>query len=1015
MDLLHDILLAVFAAISFMPLAFMWCCCEECNVALDDFNRAALGTDWNQIAGTWSISGSVALSTTDSDGLIIHDSPTGEIQHFVFGTAAAPIAPVAGTYTLTFDGQTTAALNWDDDETVVQAALEALSNIGAGNVAVVSDGDNGFTVEFIGDKGGQDLPEITASSSLKQAAATVTVTETQAGEFGVSTQIFTVELDDSPTEGKFILSETNIHFTDTAAVAEDASSATLEAAIDAIEDYDVTGSAGGIWTCESVAQDAFGWTGAEDPSNPLRKALGIEVETTREGSGTGAGFGDDRSQVLESKFWADTADDVAWFILGYDDVAPNYVAAAVKFLAGDCGELRFYSDNIGTTSGEVYYFSGLSLSTYHTIRFCLDFTTGELTANVTTADDTYQFKEIVTLPSPSGDQAGYGTGTITGTIKFDDFAFYLHKLERTSCPDCELDAECLLYSDTFDRSNNDAAGCLWEEVSGDWDISSNVITTSNSNGILKNRTRHPENTTNAVLTVLFQTIASGEAVRAIIGYEDTDNYLFVEIITSDTGCGEIRLRQRASGSDSNLADFDAIIPDSLLPSGAWHTLRLCHSESENKLHAIVTASGGTEHGHWGTIDLTFGGTTPYVALGTGTVGAAVEFNNFSYYRGNDAIIDCDECYSGTCTIFTDAFSNSDIDCVWSQESGTWSEGAAFITTTDTDAFLLCLAGHPGRTIDGDRVDLTQGVAADFKCSAYSDQFRVIVDYVDADNYHFAEVTMPTGAGAPDSATLKTFKRSGGTNTQLDSTTISGLLLDTVYSLRVCYDQVKIQAGCGSAAVEQDSVGHGGKRAAIGSGTLTGTLSVDTFNYVHDLYAECLSCPSIVCAACESGFVPYLAKLVINVADDGCSDCDLFDGTYFIPYTACQDGIPVCAPESADFSTGVTYEQSAFTVRCGQNVAMGVSLNRETGTDNWYLYARVNAAFAIGATTYEIYHYYRALVAVSEDPPDCAAIPDTVLTYQGYCWDNEPADEETEESARTQCDWPNATITAGLVE
>jgi hypothetical protein len=213
-----------------------------------------------------------------------------EIKHYSFGTIADPIAPAAGSYTLTFGGDTTAALQWDDDETAIQAALEALNSIGSGNVQVTSDFNNGFYVEFIGDLADFNLGPLTANSSLKQPASTVTVTETQAGESGVSTQVFECSLDDAPTEGSFILNEGGLGDTDP--IAYNASAATVESAIDSVVGYSVTGSAGGPWTCESDAQEAYSWSGAEDPSAPLRKALDIEVATDQDGDNDWEGSGD---------------------------------------------------------------------------------------------------------------------------------------------------------------------------------------------------------------------------------------------------------------------------------------------------------------------------------------------------------------------------------------------------------------------------------------------------------------------------------------------------------------------------------------------------------------------------------------------------------------------------------------------------------------------------------------------------------------------------------------------------
>ena len=95
-----------------------------------------------------------------------------EIKHFSFGSIASPIAPVAGTYTLSFGGHTTAAIDWDDAASAIQAALEALASIGSGNVSVTSDFNNGFYVEFVGDLADFNLGALTANSSLKQPAPT---------------------------------------------------------------------------------------------------------------------------------------------------------------------------------------------------------------------------------------------------------------------------------------------------------------------------------------------------------------------------------------------------------------------------------------------------------------------------------------------------------------------------------------------------------------------------------------------------------------------------------------------------------------------------------------------------------------------------------------------------------------------------------------------------------------------------------------------------------------------------
>src|SRR6185295_6599291 len=68
-----------------------------------------------------------------------------------------------GTYTLTFNGQTTSPpLAFNSSAATVEAALNALSSIGGagGNVTVTQSGST-FTVTFHGALQGLDLPQLT--------------------------------------------------------------------------------------------------------------------------------------------------------------------------------------------------------------------------------------------------------------------------------------------------------------------------------------------------------------------------------------------------------------------------------------------------------------------------------------------------------------------------------------------------------------------------------------------------------------------------------------------------------------------------------------------------------------------------------------------------------------------------------------------------------------------------------------------------------------------------------------
>jgi hypothetical protein len=73
-----------------------------------------------------------------------------------------------GTFTITFNGQTTAPIQWNATAADVQAALIALSNVGVGEVAVTGGPINTapFVITFQFGSGGADEPQVTVDTTL---------------------------------------------------------------------------------------------------------------------------------------------------------------------------------------------------------------------------------------------------------------------------------------------------------------------------------------------------------------------------------------------------------------------------------------------------------------------------------------------------------------------------------------------------------------------------------------------------------------------------------------------------------------------------------------------------------------------------------------------------------------------------------------------------------------------------------------------------------------------------------
>lgn len=99
-------------------------------------------------------------------------------------TVAITGGPTGGTFTLTFDGATTAAIAYNAAASAVQSALEALPNINPGDVVCAGGALPGtaVTVTFGGQYLGANVPQMTASGSLTGGTTpAVAVTTTTAG------------------------------------------------------------------------------------------------------------------------------------------------------------------------------------------------------------------------------------------------------------------------------------------------------------------------------------------------------------------------------------------------------------------------------------------------------------------------------------------------------------------------------------------------------------------------------------------------------------------------------------------------------------------------------------------------------------------------------------------------------------------------------------------------------------------------------------------------------------------
>lgn len=138
------------------------------------------------------------------EGVTLGVLGTNEVQ-----TVTISGAPTGGTFTLTFGGQTTAAIAFDATAGAVQTALRALSSIGADNVTVGGGPGPGtpYVVTFVGQMGGQNVALMTSAHAFTGGTApTIAVAETTAGVPVANGDVTPVPV--SPLHGSIFLDST---------------------------------------------------------------------------------------------------------------------------------------------------------------------------------------------------------------------------------------------------------------------------------------------------------------------------------------------------------------------------------------------------------------------------------------------------------------------------------------------------------------------------------------------------------------------------------------------------------------------------------------------------------------------------------------------------------------------------------------------------------------------------------------------------------------------------------------
>jgi len=163
------------------------------NPTLSDASDNSAAWD-NSFAGVYHLNGNYTDSTgtqnMTGDDLVSTSNETQIIGVVISGSGAFS----GGSFTLTFDGETTVPINVSGlDASTVLSALENLTTIGAGNISLAAHPENDGlsiyknTITFIGDLAGLNQPQMTIDSSLVGfTGGTKTEIETTVQDGGLS-------------------------------------------------------------------------------------------------------------------------------------------------------------------------------------------------------------------------------------------------------------------------------------------------------------------------------------------------------------------------------------------------------------------------------------------------------------------------------------------------------------------------------------------------------------------------------------------------------------------------------------------------------------------------------------------------------------------------------------------------------------------------------------------------------------------------------------------------------------
>ena len=257
---------------------------------------------------------------------------------------------------------------------------------------------------------------------------------------------------------------------------------------------------------------------------------------------------------------------------------------------------------------------------------------------------------------------------------------------------------------------------------------------------------------------------------------------------------------------------------------------------------------------------------------------------------------CDFTTVDQCSYCFDAFSRpngTDIDtdspCGWTEDAGAWSITDMALTTSSTGARAIANKKQPEAQAPEGHV-----VKVMVWGGAVSDLARVIVNYINATNFHYVEFGFD---GTSSNVVLH--KVNGGVDSALATVTGTAALAATTWlTVKVCFSDTSfiaevagIRAASADATIRLPAAGNDGPQAGVGTGGTASDVRFDNFEFLRHK-AGCVLCSSsILCGDCI-GLTPLALALTLpNLTNStgGCDWCTSADSGIYIldhQYSSC---------------------------------------------------------------------------------------------------------------------------------